>query len=275
MTKAANKQNPGATKSFLGGEDSMKTCSRRCGIFLPVILLFLPGLGAAQGTREDYQRAEQFLPGNLRHRIYVADVTPHWIAKKNRFWYDKVGTKGAEFLLVDADQNTTGPAFDHTRLAASLSKALPREVQSTELPFDSIGFSDDGKSVSFQIEGAPWFCSLEDYECKRGPESVAGQYEEASPNKEWVAYVKDHELYIRYVSTGEVVRLTRDGEASYDYATPIPSLRPMVAQGTEDLRQRPAVFWSPDSSKLILLGVNPPSGFAILEERENASPRVR
>ena len=54
-----------------------------------------------------------------------------------------------------------------------------------------------------------------------------------------------------YTLTGEVLRLTRDGEPSYDYATAIPSLRPMVAQGREDIQQRPAVFWSPDSSKLV------------------------
>src|SRR5206468_223352 len=39
--------------------------------------------------------------------------------------------------------------------------------------------------------------------------------------------------------------------ASYEFATEIPSLRPMVAQGTQDVRQRAAVFWSPDSSKLV------------------------
>ena len=223
----------------------------RIGLFIAALLLVSPSHGFAQGTREDYQRAEQFLSGNLRHRIYVADVAPHWIAKKNRFWYRKQGTKATEFILVDPDQNTTGPAFDHARLSESLSKALKREVSATELPFDSIDFSDDGKSISFQIDGAPWSCTLEKYDCKHGPESVAGQYEEASPNKEWVAYVKDHDLYLRYVSTGEIIRLTRDGERSYDYATPIPSLRPMVSQGTEDVRERPAVFWSPDSSKLI------------------------
>ena len=37
----------------------------------------------------------------------------------------------------------------------------------------------------------------------------------------------------------------------WDYATPLPSLRVMVDQGTEEVHQPAAVFWSPDSSKLI------------------------
>lgn len=228
----------------------MTSCCRILAVVAVVACLSVP-ICLAQGTREDYQRAQQFLPGNLRHRVYVAEVIPHWIAEKSRFWYRKAGTKGTDFILVDAENNTSGPAFDHARLAGSLSKATKRDYQPTELPFDTFDYAKDAKSISFQVEGTPWTCQLENYECKKGPEPLAGQYEEASPNKEWVAYVKEHDLYLRYAATGEIVRLTRDGEEFWDYATPIPSLRPMVAQGTQDVKQRPAVFWSPDSSKLV------------------------
>ncbi len=205
----------------------------------------------AQGTREDYQRAEQFLPGNLRHKLYVAEMEPHWIAKTNRFWYRKASPKGVEFFLVDSSQNTTKPAFDQARLATALSKETKREFKPTELPFDTFEFSEDGKSVHFQIENASWSCNLETYNCKEARESSAGPYENESPSKEWIAYVKDFNLYVRFVPTGEIVQLTRDGEQGWEYATPIPSLRPMVTQGTQDPKQRPAVFWSPDSSKLV------------------------
>src|SRR5881392_855254 len=104
----------------------MTSWCRTLAVVAVLVCLSVP-ICPAQGTREDYQRAEQFLPGNLRHRIYVAEVAPHWISKKNRFWYRKVGTNATEFLLVDPDQNSSGPAFDHSRLAASLSKALKRE----------------------------------------------------------------------------------------------------------------------------------------------------
>jgi dipeptidyl-peptidase 4 len=228
----------------------MTSCCRILGISAVIAFVTVPA-ALPQGTREDYERAQQFLPGNLRHRVYVADVIPHWIAEKNHFWYRKAGTKATEFILVDAERNTSGPAFDHVRLAASLTKVAKREVNPTGLPFDTFDYGKDGESISFQMDGMLWTCQLENYECKKAPEPVAGQYEEASPNKEWVAYVQEHDLYLRFVATGEIVRLTRDGETSWDYATAIPSLRPMIAQGTQDVKQRPAVFWSPDSSKLI------------------------
>jgi dipeptidyl aminopeptidase/acylaminoacyl peptidase len=220
-----------------------------------VLALFVFGLLAsgatAQGTREDYQRAEQFLPGNLRHRLYLADVAPHWIAKTNRFWYRKASPRGIEFFLIDSAQNTAKPAFDQPRLAAAISKETKREYKPLELPFDTIEFSEDGKSIRFQIETMSWGCNVETYECKEARDPAVGTYEQASPNKEWIAYVKDFNLYVRYVPTGEIVQLTSDGEPGWEYATEIVSLRPMVAQETQNPKQRPAVFWSPDSSKLI------------------------
>src|SRR2546429_9922022 len=93
--------------------------------------------------------------------------------------------------------------FSSRRRHTRCSRDWSSDVCSSDL--DSIDFSEDGKSVSFQVDGAPWSCGLENYECQRGPEPVAGQYEDASPNKEWVAYVKDHDLYVRYVSTGEEI----------------------------------------------------------------------
>jgi dipeptidyl-peptidase 4 len=212
--------------------------------------LMLPRV-VAQGTLADYQRAQQFLPGNLRHKVYVADVSPHWIEKTNRFWYRKEAPAEAQFVLVDAGQNTSAPAFDHARLAEALSKAAKQEYSATALPFYEIEFVDGGKAIRFSIENAQWTCSLASYECQREAPRPERQNEVLSPNKRWAAYVKDHNLYLRDVSTGTELQLTHDGVTAWDYATPLPSLRLMVDQGTEDVKQPAAVFWSPDSSKLV------------------------
>jgi dipeptidyl-peptidase-4 len=214
-------------------------------------LLFLySSLAFAQGTLEDYQRAEKFLPGNVRHLVYTADVNPHWIEKTNRFWYRKTGLQGTEFILVDAEQNTSGPAFDHERLAESLSRAAKQDYEASALPFSEFDFADSGKAIHFSVGDAQWNCVLATYECQR-EQSSAKLDEVVSPNKRWAAYVKNHNLYLKDLVTGAVLQLTTDGVAGWDYATPLPSLRVMVDQGTEDVKQPAAVFWSPDSSKLV------------------------
>ena len=225
--------------------------NRRRWIVLSALLLLALPEAAAQGRLEDYQRAQQFLPGNLRHLVYVADVSPHWIEKTSRFWYRKTGTAGAEFVLVDAEQNTSAPAFDHARLAMAMSQAAKQVYSSRALPFDDIEFVDGGKSIRFAIDGVQWTCALATYQCQREPARPERPNEALSPNKRWAAIVKDHNLYLRDTSTGTELQLTHDGVAAWDYATPLPSLRPMVDQETEDVKQPAAVFWSPDSSKLI------------------------
>lgn len=220
-------------------------------IALFALLSSLPWANA-QGKLEDYERAQKFLPGNLRHLIYVADVSPHWIEKTSRLTYRKVTPQGSEFVLVDAEQNTSAPAFDHERLAAALSGATKHEYSASALPFYDIEFVDSGKAIRFSLDNAQWTCPLDTYECHREEPLRPERANEAlSPNKRWAALVREHNLFLRDVSTGTELQLTRDGVAGWDYATPLPSLRLMVDQGTEDVKQPAAVFWSPDSSKLV------------------------
>lgn len=219
-------------------------------ISFALLLAALPEV-SAQGKKEDYQRAQQFLSGNLRHLVYVADVSPHWIEKTNRFTYRKTGPGGSEFILVDAEQSTSAPAFDHARLAAALSIATGQQYSSSGLPFFDFEFVDGGKAIRFSLDSAQWTCLLATYECQKEPRSTERAHEAASPDKRWAAYVQDHNLYLRDVSTGTVLQLTHDGIASFDYGTPLPSLRLMVDQGTENVKQPAAVFWAPDSSKFV------------------------
>jgi dipeptidyl-peptidase 4 len=218
-------------------------------IFVVSAAMCLLPHGFAQGTAEDYQRARNFLYGNLHHSIYVADVSAHWIDKTNRFWYHKVSPSGSEFIVVDAERNTAGPAFDHAKVATAVASATKREVSASDLPFDDIEFSEDGKSIHFNFDEARWTCPLSDYKCTSEPAEKSD--EALSPDKKWAAYVKDHNLHVRNVSTGTSVQLTHDGVASWDYATPLPALRLLVEQKTEEVKQPVGVFWSPDSSKLI------------------------
>jgi dipeptidyl-peptidase 4 len=224
-------------------------------VIITSLSFFLALTARAQGTLEDYQRAEKFLAGNVRHLYTSGDVMAHWIEKSDRFWYRRTTLKGSdlnyEFLVVDAAQGTVGPAFDHTKLAEGLARAAKQRFDAAKLPFDFFDFVDDGKAIRFEIDNTSWTCNLESYECKRGESSAAEEYESRSPDGRWIAYVENHNLFLRDSTTGTALQLTRDGEPGWDYATPLPSLRAYVTQQTEEVKVRPAVFWAPDSSKFV------------------------
>jgi len=73
----------------------------------------------------------------------------------------------------------------------------------------------------------------------------------SSRDGRYTAYVRNYNLYVRVVATGEEIQVTTDGARFYEYATPIPLPSMMMKQGTEDVIQPPSVFWSPNSKRLV------------------------
>ena len=173
-------------------------------LFAGWCLLSQPLTAVAQGRFEDYQRAEKFLFGNVSNVVHLAEVSPHWIEKTNRFWYRRVEKKESQFILVDAEANSVAPAFDHARLAAALSMASKKDYKPSELPLLEFDFVDSGKAIRFVIDKTQWTCRLADYGCQQTGPDPDSTYETLSPSKRWAAYVKEHNLYLRDTVTGPV-----------------------------------------------------------------------
>ena len=226
----------------------MKFVTRLTRVIFPLALLLLALSAHAQGTRADYDRAARFLTGDLGRLVQPADIRPAWIEDTGNFWYQKPG-RDTEFVLVDPVKNTHAPAFDQAKLAEELSKQMGKHIRANRLPFNSFEFQDKGAAIRFVAEGQRWTCDLSSYKCAE--EKLPNLSENVSPDGNWEAFVKDYNLYVRNLSTGAVAQLTTDGIKSWDYATPLPSSDLLVREGTEDAKERAAVFWSPDSRKLV------------------------
>ena len=234
---------------------------------LAAAAVWLPEPALAQGQRADYARAEQFLNDDIRKLAYDGQVDAHWMPGTSRFWYVKDAPDGKEFLIVDAVSGTRSPAFDRQRLAAAMTRVTNQRYDPRALPFNDVRFMDGGR-IAVAIDQGGLTCDLGAYTCvkstdvdeeeddvRSGPPRQPDptrlpRTEKFSPDRKFVAFVRQHNLWVRNVATGEQIQLSRDGEHYYDYATPLPSPTLMVAQGSEDVVQAPAVFWSPDSQKI-------------------------
>jgi dipeptidyl aminopeptidase/acylaminoacyl peptidase len=124
----------------------------------------------------DYERANSLrnkYPGlavNLVERV-------SWLDKTSRFWYRKSVKGGKEFVLVDAETLVKRPAFDHERLAASLSAAASGKFEALKLPFSIFTFVDGERAIEFVASEARWKCDLSDYSCKSlGPAPPGGPF---------------------------------------------------------------------------------------------------
>ncbi len=128
------------------------------------------GAGAAGGRGGGQGRGGRG-GGAPSYTVLNGRIDPHWFANNNRFWYrNDIKGGGHEFILVNTEATgdaIKGPAFDHAKLAAALSKAADGAFTADKLPFDAIEFVDNNKAVRFTVAGANWKCDLTSYDCTK------------------------------------------------------------------------------------------------------------
>ena len=224
--------------------------------YLSVLLVSLavPHVGGAQDpvqrdcrfnptiTAADYARAERFLGANTTPLVSGV-LSRQVFLPGGRLLYRNAVEGGHEFILVDPERRTRARAFDHDKLAGSLSVLTESKMNPLRLQLVQLEFADDGRSMTFTIERTKYSCELPSYRCKKVPDSRAGRERNAvvSPDGKRAAFTKNHNLWMRDLATGHETQLTKDGVKDFGYAT-------NNAGWTK--RDSPVLTWSPDSQRI-------------------------
>lgn len=214
---------------------------------------------SAQGTIEDYNRAEELQDKFQGLVTNVITGEPVWFNDSKNFWYRRTIDGGHDFIKVDVDNRTKEAAFDHDQLAEALSELTGENYSPTSLPFSLFEYTNNGSSVRMIFSGKIFTCQLDGYSCRSEPDerepsepwqwgawdhdveprSYARSEEEIeSPDETWVAFVQNYNVAIRNKDTDEVIMLSTDGSEGNYY----------------DIN---SFSWSPDSEKLALYRVIP------------------
>ena len=245
---------------------SVRPLPHRFTLLLVLAAVLTPLPAIAQGTLADYARANS-LGGRLQALVVDIAERPSWIGETSRFWYRKTVLGGHNFVLVDAETQARGPAFDHERLASTLS-ALPAFAQDTitaiDLPFNRIEFSDDEQAIEFVANNRIWRCDLDIYECEdrgaprrqgRGGVGPSGVSWSAGPGQLWrnlstepiVSPDSTREVFIRNYN----VAFREVGADADDYTM-------LTWEGTPgNTYTDRSIVWSPDSRKVAVYRVVP------------------
>jgi dipeptidyl aminopeptidase/acylaminoacyl peptidase len=279
----------------------MKYRSSLWKTFLILCLVLLPAIIYAQGTRADYERANK-----LRDKFQALAVNvperANAIGKTSRFWYRKSVKGGNEFVLVEAEALTKKPAFDHAKLAASLSAAAGEKYTPLTLPFMSITFVDNEQAIEFAAAGSAWKCSLSDYACKKTGPAPQGPFRGRGPDESLVEYPEEfgNDVYDGMVDLAPQAQQVRGG-FQFPGQAPAPQTQTQKASPDEKLEaiiQNYNVFirlkgkteasplsfdgsegnyytlasigWSPDSKRLVAYRVRP--GYQRLVHYVESSP---
>src|SRR6186713_669568 len=203
-------------------------------------------------TVKDYQNAENQMGYNTQKYVDRGNVFPNWMPG-DKFWYRVLTPSGSEFVFVDAVKGTRTVAFDHEKLAASLSSATSKKYTASMLPFQSINFSADGKSITFRTDGKQWKYDLQNSSLVADTTKLlenaqrSGGFgrnrgnEVLSPDRTKAVFIKDYNLWVKDTKTNEQKQLTTDGIKDFGYATD-------NAGWTNS--DGAILRWSPDSKKI-------------------------
>ena len=240
----------------------------RFALILILTAICTPLPAAAQGTLADYRRADG-LGDRLQGLVVDVAERPSWIGEANRFWYRKTVEGGHSFVLVDAETEAKGPAFDHERLASTLS-ALPafaeEAISALELPFDRIEFTEDEQAIEFVAADLTWQCDLDTYECESQGAAPQGQGRGGGVGPSGVSWSAGPGQLWRNLSTEPILSPDSTREVfiqNYNVAFREVGADPddytmLTWEGTPgNTYTDRSVVWSPDSRKVAVYRVVP------------------
>ena len=192
-------------------------------------------------TKDDYALAEKSLWQHTTHLVYYDEVRPTWIGE-DRFWYRNTTPEGHEFILVDPVNKVKKLAFDHEKLAAALKDFHGKSYEPYALPISSIEFPDNGNSIAFNLVGNQYIYDLKNSQIKIGESQDRPDRDMfPSPDRKKTAFIRDHNLWIKDLSSGAEKQLTHDGMEDFGYAT---------NNAGWLKRDKPVLLWSPDSKMI-------------------------
>ena len=206
-----------------------------------------------------YRRAQTLLKGIFTKNIaFNSTVFPIWIDDSDCFWYEREQKSGKEYRLVDAKTASNEVAFDHNILATILAEKVTQEVDANNLPIHQVTveleepftISEEASEVSATKKSVilhfTAFNNRWGYHTRTG-NCMAVDFKTpdcaVSPDGKQGIFIRDFNLWHRYLETGEERALTQDGEEDYVYGIGVGCFAPADYTDVQ-------IRWSPDSTRI-------------------------
>ncbi len=217
---------------------------------LGALLLVAPPARAQRAvTTADYDRAVKMLSFNVNPLVVGGRVAATWLPD-DRFYYRSSTADGSAWMLVDPATKTRRPLFDAAAVAQALERAGAGHVDAHDIPAQRVELADDGSHVVLDLERHRWRCDVAGRSCESdttrarptpGRFNRGGPPEVVSPDGKRAAFIRDWNLWVRDLATGQETQLTTDGTENFGYATD---------NAGWIHSDRPVLLWSPDSKKI-------------------------
>ena len=207
-------------------------------------------LPARADMMERYRKAG-LLDSLAKNTVFKASVQPFWQPDGKGFWYRNILKDSVtEYVYVDVLNGRKRPAFDQESLAAALSQASGNKVDAKRLRVSDLVFGDSNR-LSLRLNGKYYQYDLamkkaavtEPYDTLQraafGPRARWSRFsrrDTVSADKQWTAFIKDYNVYVRPAAGGADIQFTTDGTMAQPYGS---------------------LTWSPDSKYVVGYKIDP------------------
>jgi dipeptidyl aminopeptidase/acylaminoacyl peptidase len=167
-------------------------------------------------TSDDYSRAEKFLAQNLNGLVVGGAVSPTWLPD-GRFWYRNTTLAGSEIVVIDPAKKS------RERCDAQATTCAGANIPPAPQGAGGRGGRGGGRGGAL------------------GGSASKGEPLTLSPDGRRGAFVRDWNLWVRDIETGQEHALTTDGVKYFGYA---------IDNAGWSTSDRAMVAWSPDSRRI-------------------------
>jgi len=216
-----------------------------------VVALLFSALSYPQ--KANFKAAEKFRSSNLNQKVGDLSVRANWIHETNKFWYSYKKSDGKNYYYVDADARSRKLLFDSRYMASEIHKLIHRPYNQLDMPIRDIEFEKESTTkFTFQIDSIRFLYDMTGrtlvIKDTVPEEDRSDRWASYSPDSTWIAYAKNHNLFIMKANDPDSVeiQLTTDGELYYGYAS-------SRADTAKDKKVRSIARWFENEEKLYVV----------------------
>ena len=220
----------------------------------PLQLNTLPPYQPSRAEMLDRYRAVAKLDGTVKNTTLKTSVQPNWQQGGAAMWYRNILKDSVtEYVYVDVVKGKKQKAFDSQKMASALSNITGKIVDGQRLLISKMEFDKTATHISIEMDKKFYEVDLYDYAVKmidslpkdttayprllqsRG-RWMGFRSPAISPDKQWEAFVKDGNVFVKNSGNGVMIQFTSDGTDKKPYGS---------------------LAWSPDSKYLVGYLVTP------------------
>jgi dipeptidyl-peptidase-4 len=236
-----------------------------------------PNSSSATAVETAYRNALRFAPYLDGNAVRGAPVW-RWIGNGEHLWHTSSAADGSQetATILETRTGRTIRSIELKPLIAAVAEQTGIAASGAAFARARPNFDATGSLLTLTIAGKRWACDTSSARCRLEREGLTDEV--TSPDGQLAAFVRDHNLWVRDLASGESRPLTTDGIPGNGYGTITEQLAG-IGFGLPLPKDLPVnVAWSPDSKQLVVARIDessvPPLPVIDQAPRNATLPRV-